>query len=161
MKPRAFASPADAAGDLAGLMQHSRALAAAYLRRRLTPHERELVMVAVSRVNACQGCTLVHQRWALGAGASDDELRAMELGDLSELDARSRAAVVYATARAEARFRRPPPADVVAAAEANLTTREIAAVEAVARAMTIANLSVSTSQALMARVRRSAPGAGS
>lgn len=161
MTPRVFTSPADAAGDLVGLMRHGRPLAAVYLGGRLTPHERELIMVAVSRVNACEGCTFVHQRWALRAGVSDDELRALELGDLSELDARSRAAVVYATARAEARFRRPPPADVAAAADANLTTRDIAAVEAVARAMTIANLSVSTSEALMDRVRRSAPGLGS
>ena len=152
MKPRVFASPADAAGELAGLTRHGRALAAVYLCGRLTAQERELVMVAVSRVNACQGCTFVHQRWALGAGVTDDELRALELGDLSGLDARSRAAVVYATARAEARFRRPPVDGVAEAAQANLTPREIAAVEAVARAMTLANLSVNTSEALLARV---------
>jgi len=159
--PRVFTSPADAAGDLIGLMRNGLPLPAIYLRGLLTAHERELIMVAVSRVNACAGCTFVHQRWALRSGVGDEELRALELGDLSELDARSRAAVVYATARAESRFRRPPPADVAATAQASLTPREIAAVEAIARAMAIANLTVNSSGALLARIRRPALGIGS
>jgi alkylhydroperoxidase family enzyme len=60
VKPRGFASPADAALEVAGVIRHGRALADAVLRGRLTAHERELVTVAVSRVNACQGCTVVH-----------------------------------------------------------------------------------------------------
>jgi len=100
-------------------------------------------MVAVSRVNACQGCTYVHERWALRAGATQEELRDLEIGDLSGLSERGRAAVAFATARAEVDFQETPSADT-ATAEETLTPREIAAVEAVARAMTLANLTVNT-----------------
>ncbi len=110
-------------------------------------------MVAVSRVNACGGCTSVHERWALRSGVSSDELAAIGLGDLAALDERSRAAVVYATARAESRFRGPAPPDVAAEAESRLTPEELAAVEAIARAMALANLSANTTAALGNRLR--------
>lgn len=100
-------------------------------------------MVAVSRVNACQGCTYVHERWALRAGATYEELRNLEIGDLRGLNARGRAAVAYATARAEVNFQEAASADASIASE-TLSPREIAAVEAVARAMTLANLTVNT-----------------
>jgi len=158
--PRVFTSPADAARELAGVIRHARPLGDAFLRGRISAHERELVTVAVSRVNACAGCTFVHERWALRAGVSDDELRALELGALQSLDARSRAAVVYANARAESRFREPVPDDIAQAAQSHLTPRELAAVEATARAMALANLSVNTSEALLARLRRPEPAAG-
>ncbi len=160
MTPRVFTSPADAVREIAGVTRRARSLGDAFLRARLSARERELVTVAVSRVNACAGCTFAHERWALRAGVSDDELRALELGELQNLDARSRAAVLYATARAESRFRGPVPDDVAEAAQANLTPRELAAVEATARAMTLANLSVSTSEALLARLHRPEPAAG-
>ena len=160
MTPRVFTSPADAARDVAGVVLRARALGDAVLRGRLSARERELVTVAVSRVNACSGCTFVHERWALRAGVSDAELRALELGHLQDLDARGRAAVLYASARAESRFRGPVPDDVAAAARASLSSRELAAVDATARAMTVANLSVSTAEALLARLRGSAPAAG-
>ncbi len=110
-------------------------------------------MLAVSRVNACSGCTFVHTRWALRAGVTPDELDALGLDDLSRLDGRSRAAVVYATARAENRFRSSPPPDVLAAVAAELTPAEIEAVEAIARMMAFANLTASTTEALLGRLR--------
>jgi AhpD family alkylhydroperoxidase len=73
----------------------------------LDPMLRERIMVAVSRVNACAGCTTVHERWALRAGVSAAALEAIGLGDLARLDDRSRAAVVYATVLAGNRFRGP------------------------------------------------------
>ena len=125
------------------MLRNGRALGDVYLRGRLTPREREHIMVAVSRVNACQGCTYVHERRALRAGATHEELRNLEIGDLSGLDDRGRAAVAYATARAEADFLGTHSADAAAASE-RLTPREIAAVEAVARVITLANLTVNT-----------------
>lgn len=110
-------------------------------------------MVAVSRVNACSGCTFVHERWALRAGVTGADLDAIGLDDLGALDERSRAAVVYATARTEAGFREPVPPELRAAAAEQLSASERAAVEAVARAMTLANLSVSTAGSLAARLR--------
>ncbi len=110
-------------------------------------------MVAVSRVNSCSGCSRVHERWAIRSGVTSDELEAIGLGDLATLDDRNRAAVVYAIALAEARFRGPIPADVAANAADRLTTQELAAVDAVARAMALANLSVSTTEALIDRLR--------
>lgn len=114
-----------------------------YLRGRLTPRERERIMVAVSRVNACQACTHAHESWALRAGATPEELQQLETGDLSGFDDRGQAAVTYATSRAEAGFE-GSPSGAAAAASGTLTRREIAAVEAVARAMTLANLTVNT-----------------
>ncbi len=141
-------------------MRHGRALGDAVLRGRITARQRKLVTVAVSRVNACARCTLVHERWALHAGVTADELRALDLADPNGLGARSRAAVAYATARTEDRFRRPAPADVTATARASLTRREIDAVDAVARAMTLANLTASTAELALARLRRPAPASG-
>jgi AhpD family alkylhydroperoxidase len=160
MTPRTFESPADAVRELGGVLRSGPALADAVLGRRLSGKERELAMVAVSRVNACRGCTVVHERLALRAGVSDDELRALELDDLRALDSRGRAVVVYAATRAEGRFRRPVPAEVADAAWASLQPRELAAVEAVARAMALANLVATTSERLLAPLRRRAQASG-
>ena len=103
--PRVFASPWDALRQLAGVLRRVKPLTDVYARGRLDDALRERVMVAVSRVNACRGCTFVHTRWALRSGVTADELDAIGLADLGRLDRRSRAAVVYATALAEDRFR--------------------------------------------------------
>jgi AhpD family alkylhydroperoxidase len=152
-RPRTFASPREALEDLTGVVLRTRALASAYLRGRLDPELRERVMVAVSRANACRGCTLAHERWAIRAGVTDEELKAIGFGDLAALDDRSRAAIVYATALAETRFRGPVPTDLAAAVGDRLTAPELAAVEAVARAMSLANLSASTAESLIDRLR--------
>ena len=91
-------SPWEAAADIATLWMRAPVLAGVYLGRMLDPGLRERIMVAVSRVNACAGCTWVHERWVLRAGVSAAELEAIGLGDLARLDERSRAAVVYAAA---------------------------------------------------------------
>ena len=143
-RPRTFTSPGEALRDTVAVLGRAGPLAAVYLRGRLDPELRERVMVAVSRVNACAGCTQVHQRWALRAGVTADELDAIGLGDLAALDGRSRAAVVYAAELAEGRFRVPVSPDAKAAACEHLSASELAAVEATARAMALANLAVST-----------------
>jgi len=137
-------SPREAAADIAGLWMRSPVLAGVYLGGMLDPMLRERIMVAVSRVNACAGCTAVHERWALRAGVSTAELEAIGLGDLARLDDRSRAAVIYATALAENRFRGTPDRELLALARRHLTAAELRAVEAVARMMALANLSAST-----------------
>jgi AhpD family alkylhydroperoxidase len=151
--PRTFASPSEAIRDLLGVARQARPLATAYLRGGVNPELRERVMVAVSRVNSCRGCTFVHERWATRAGVSSDDLDAIGLGDLGALDGRSRAAVAYAAARAETRFREPVSADLASHAASNLTPDELAAVDAVARAMTLANLSANTAEELVDRLR--------
>jgi AhpD family alkylhydroperoxidase len=152
--PRTFTSAGETLSDLVGVLGRTGPLAAVYLRGRLDPELRERVMVAVSRVNACHGCTFVHERWALRSGVASDELAAIGLSDFATLDDRSRAAVLFATARAESRFRGPVPSEVATYASSQLTAKELAAVEAVARAMALANLSVSTVAALRVRVQR-------
>ncbi len=155
--PRTFGSAGEALGDLAGVLRRAATLAGVYLRGDLDAETRERVMVAVSRVNACSGCSRVHQRWALRTGVSADELESIGLDDLAALDERSRAAILYATAAAEARFRRPIPAEVTAYAAEVLTSSELTAVDAVARAMTLANLSVNTTEAILASSRAKPP----
>jgi AhpD family alkylhydroperoxidase len=123
-------------------------LVARYLRGGLDPALRERVMVAVSRVNACRGCTFVHERWARRAGVTSDDLQAIGLGDLGALGDRDRAAVAYAAALAEARFREPIAADLAARVSDQLTPDELAAVDALARMMALANLSANTAEGL-------------
>ncbi len=151
--PRTFTSSGEAVSDVAGVLRRARPLAGVYLGRQLDRELRERVMVAVSRVNACRGCTRVHERWAIHAGVSAEEVAAIGLGDMAPLDDRSRVAVVYAAALAERRFRSPPPRAIAIAAAEHLSKGEIAAVEAVARAMALANLSVSTTEAVCGRLR--------
>jgi AhpD family alkylhydroperoxidase len=151
--PRTFASPTDAIRDLAGVVRRTRPLLSAYRRGGLDPDLRERVMVAVSRVNSCRGCTFVHQSWAKRAGVSHDDLEAIGLGDLGELDDRNREAVAYAAALAEGRCRRSLPADLPASAADHLAPDELAAVDAVARAMALANLSANTVEELLGRLR--------
>ena len=86
----------------------------------------------------------MHQRWALRAGVHGAELEAIGLGDLARLDNRSRAAIVYATALAEDRFRGTPDRELVALARLRRTAGELRAVEAVARMMALANPSANT-----------------
>lgn len=151
--PRTFASVGEAASDLLALARRARPLLGTYARGDLDPALRERVMVAVSRVNSCRGCAFVHERWAGRAGVSAADLEAIGLGEIGELDARDRVAVAYAAALAEARFRRPVDPELAAAAAEHLSPPEIAAVEAVARAMAVANLTVSTTEELAGRCR--------
>lgn len=152
--PRTFASPAEAIRELIGVARRAGPLSGVYLRGTLEPQLREQVMVAVSRVNSCRGCSFVHQRLASRAGVSSADLEAIGLGDLGALDDRSRAAVAYAAALAEARFRGPIPTDLAASTADQLSPDELVAVDAVARAMAFANLSANTADELVDRVRR-------
>jgi AhpD family alkylhydroperoxidase len=151
--PRTFSSPVDAGRDLVAVALRARPLATAYLRGGLDPDLRERVMVAVSRVNSCRGCTFVHERWASRAGVAPDDLEAIGLGDLGGLDDRNRAAVAYAAALAEARFREPIPAELATSAAYHLEPDELASVDAVARAMALANLSANTVEEVCRRLR--------
>lgn len=144
LHPGTFMSPWEAAADIAALWMRAPVLAGVYLGRMLDPGLRERIIVAVSRVNACAGCTWVHERWVLRAGVSAAELEAIGLGDLARLDERSRAAVVYAAALAENRFRGLADRELAALARRHFTAAELRAVEAVARMMALANLSAST-----------------
>ncbi len=154
-EPRTFASPLAAARTLAGVVRRTGSLGGAYAGGSLDGELRERVMVAVSRVNACGGCTVVHERWARRAGVTEADLEAIGLGDLARLDERSRTAIVYPSGRAEAGFSEPPERDLVAAAAPHLTPAELESVEAVARMITLANLTVNTVEAPLERRRES------
>ncbi len=121
--PSRFTSPWEAASDIAGLCVGAPILAGVYLGRMLDPMLRERITIAVSRVNACAGCTRVHEHWGLRAGVSATELEAIGLGDLARLDDRSRAAVIYATSLAGNRFRGSPDRELAALARRHLTCR--------------------------------------
>jgi AhpD family alkylhydroperoxidase len=149
--PRRFASAEEAARDLANVVLRGRLLAHAYAGG-LDSELRERVMVAVSQVNACGGCTRVHRRWALRAGVSSTELEALRAGDLEQLDARSRAAVHYAVERAEYRFEGSASAGIEESAREHLSVRELEEIDAIARAMALANLSLNTLAARKVRL---------
>ena len=65
--PRRFASAEEAARDVANVLWRGPLLTRAYTGG-LDSQLRERVMVAVSQVNACGGCTRVHRSWALRSG---------------------------------------------------------------------------------------------
>jgi AhpD family alkylhydroperoxidase len=138
--PVTFRSGREALQDAGALLRCLASLGRVYLRRTLDRAVREKVMVAVSDVNACAGCTAIHQRWALRTGVTATELEAIGLGELTRLDNRSRTAVIYATALAEGRFRTPVDHEVLMAVRGELTSTEISAVEAIARLIAFANL---------------------
>ncbi len=153
---RRFDSLSQVAGDLAGVARVSPELWRVY-RGGVGAALRERIMVAVSRANACAGCSRVHQRWAVRAGVTDDELEALGLDDLARLDPASRAAVVYAVERSTAGFPGPVGApsgdpEVAAAMDRNFSPEEARQVDAIARGITFANLSVGSAEAIRARI---------
>lgn len=143
ISPRTFASLSEALREAAGVLKAAVPLLRAY-RGGVDPALRERVMVAVSRANDCRGCTRVHERWALRSGVGNEELEAIGLADLAALDAVSRAAVVYATERAERRFRASASGEVERVAVERLPPGTVAQIDAIARAMAFANLSLNT-----------------
>lgn len=153
---RRFLSAGEAVRELCGVVAHTVPLVRAY-RGGLPGDVRERVMVAVSQVNGCADCARLHRRWASRSGVSAAELDAIGTGEVAHLDSRSRAAVVYAVERAERRFRGPPAAEVAAAAREHLSARQLEQVEAITRAMSLANLSLNTLTARNAADRREHP----
>lgn len=141
--PRRFTRPRDALRALGHVVRAVPALVVAY-QGGVPAARREAVMVAVSRANACRGCSLVHHRWALRAGVTHEELDSIGLGDLGALDDATRAAVVYATERAAAEFQSEPPQDVTTTARLHLGDKQLEQVDAVARLMSFANLTLNT-----------------
>jgi len=150
-EPRRFTSLADAATTMTGVAGASIPLVRAY-RGNLDPALRERVMVAVSEANACSGCSRAHQRLAVRAGVSDEDLEALGVGDLAGLDERSRAAIVFAVDRTLSGFAGEPPPEVLEAATGQFTAGQLEEIEAVARMMTLANLTVGTAKALKTRL---------
>ena len=145
--------------DAIKLMLASARLYAIYGRGRVDPALRERVMVAVSRANACGSCTTVHEAWALRAGVSAEELKQISDGELLLMAPEERAPIVYATALAEAGFQRVHP-DARVVADAYLGVERQRDVEAIARLMTFANLSVNTAHVVYRRLRANRMSAG-
>ena len=157
-RPRTY-TPRRWATDATELMRASPRLLAIYGRARVERALRERLMVAVSRANACGGCTRVHEAWALRAGVSADELEQIGAGELAGMPAEEQAAIVYATALAESGFG-PIPDDAGALADAHLDRERQLDIEAIARLMTFANLSVNSLRALSVGISRTRVPAG-
>lgn len=157
-RTRRFDSLGQVARNLGGVARVSPELWRVY-RGGTSPSLRERVMVGVSRANACAGCSRVHQRWAIRAGVTDEELEALGLDDLARLDPADRAAVVYAVERSTTGFPGPVGApsedpEVTAAMERHFTPEEARQIDAVARGITFANLTVGTTESLRVRLGR-------
>jgi len=153
---RRFASLRHVAVDFVGVARVSPDLWRVY-RGDIPSALRERIMVAVSGANSCAGCSRVHQRWAVRAGVTDDELEALGLDELARLDPASRAAVVYSVERSAAGFPGPAgaPSDdpaVAAAMADHFTASQRRQVDAIARGITFANLSVGSAEALQERI---------
>ena len=90
-----------------------------------------------------------HHELALAAGAAPDELDAVADGESDGLDAKTAAAVAYASALAQAEFRPVPEARAELAEF--LSDEEFDDVELIARAMTVVNRLGNTLDALRSR----------
>lgn len=143
---RRFIGPRHLLGELYHVMRSLPVLIGAY-RGGVSSARREAVMVAVSQANACRACNTVHQRWAMRTGLPREELDAIGVGDLMAVDLPTRLAIMHATARAVSRFRAPAPPDVASAARTQLGERQLEQLEAIARFMSLANLSLNTLRA--------------
>jgi len=132
--------------DIDALVRAGPRLLSIYLTARLEPALRECVMVAVSRANACARCTRVHEAWALRAGVPTEELEQLGAGELAAIRGEHRPAVVYAAALAEARFKVISP-DAQAVADEHLEPGRQRDIEAIARLISFANLSVNSAHA--------------
>ena len=148
---RTFESPAQAVRKLTAVARSAPRLWFVY-RGGLPPKLRERIIVGVSEANACAGCTRVHQRWAVRTGVSEDDLEALGLGDLARLDERSRAAVVYAVERSQQNFAGSVDPEVKRAVTQHFGADAIEGIDAVARGIDSANLSVSGVGALRRRL---------
>ena len=116
---------------------------------RIDDRQRELIKVAVAYVNDCRYCVAAHHELALAAGAAPDELDAVADGQSDGLDAKTAAAVAYASALAQAEFRPVPEARAELAEF--LSGEEFDDVELIARAMAIVNRLGNTLDALRSR----------
>jgi AhpD family alkylhydroperoxidase len=152
-------TPRTVAVEFTALVRASPRLFAIYRCGRMEPGLRERVMVAVSRANACASCTRVHEAWALRTGVPPDELERIGAGELAAIPAAQRPAIVYATALSEARFQSVTP-DAQAVADAQLDPERQRDIEAIARLITFANLSVNTAHALARNLRDKTTAAG-
>ena len=109
-------------------------------------------MLAVAQANACRWCTLAHRRWALAEGVTDAELAALEDHDPERFDRRTWAAIAWADARARADLG-PVPVEFERELGRYYSPPERDDLDLVTIAMTIANRSANTFDALLARLR--------
>lgn len=147
--PRAYPTPRALLADASAVVRSAPRLYAIYARKRLDPALRERIMIAVSRANSCSACTRFHERIAARHGAAGAAPSPRSGGEGSTADL----AVAYAAARAEAAPAPPDPRMEVALRE-RLGAQELRDIDAIVRAMTLANLSLNT----LALLRRRLPG---
>jgi AhpD family alkylhydroperoxidase len=114
-------------------------------------------MLAVSHENSCSACALVHERWALRTGVPAADLDLLRRAESARLDGANAVAVAYATDRARTRFAQPASAAATAALAEQLGHDAVAYVDAVARAMALANVTVNTLHAHRRRQRANHP----
>jgi AhpD family alkylhydroperoxidase len=121
-------------------------------RRRMDPKLREQVMLAVARANACRLCTMAHRSWALAEGVTDAALAALENHRPETFDRRTWAAIAWAEARAQADLG-PAPVELEQELARHYDATERADLDLVTTAMTAANRSANTFDALLSRLR--------
>ncbi len=131
------------------LARRRQVLRAALSGGRIDDRRRELIKVAVAYVNDCRYCVAAHHELALAAGAAPAELDAIADGESDGLDAKTAAAIAYASALAQAEFGRVPEARVELAGF--LSDEEFDDVELIARAMAVVNRLGNTLDALRSR----------
>lgn len=119
-------------------------------RHRMDPAFREQIMLTVARSNGCPYCSYHHQEWAIQAGASDEEIAELEGTDRVNFDRAKWSAFVYARALAENDFG-GVPAEIRSDVAKYHSPDELCDIETVARAMSFANRSANTADALFFR----------
>lgn len=138
--------------DAGSLAPELPSLARIWMGRGMDPAFREEIMVAVARVNDCRYCSFAHHEWALHAGLPAEELAQVEGMAPEDFDPARWIAVQYARAFTLSRSG-GVSTELAEKLGEHYSKEEIADIERVVRAMTIANLTGNTVDALLSRLR--------
>ncbi|MHB0876278.1 MAG: carboxymuconolactone decarboxylase family protein [Anaerolineae bacterium] len=136
---------------LAGVLWHFPALVRAVRGVRVSRQFGEEIMLAVTQVNGCRYCSYVHSRMALRAGVTADEMErllALEIGTFPEGQS-----VALAFAQHYAESDGKPDAEALARLESYYGAKMARDIIAYIRVITFANLSGTTVDAFLSRLR--------
>jgi AhpD family alkylhydroperoxidase len=118
--------------DTAALLRRLPSVWGVWGKKRLDPHLREEVMVAVAAAIGCRYCTFSHREIVLQSG--DDLLALAEHEQIEDPDERVFAAIVWAQSKVEANFG-PAPTAIERELRSRFDDRECRDIETVAIAM--------------------------
>lgn len=109
-KRRIYHSLSEVAADLKAIMARRDRMKPLMRGELIDAAFRERLMLAVTAVNGCRYCSYVHAKQALVEGMSNEEVKALQAGELANSPTEELAALLYAQHWAETRGKPDPAA---------------------------------------------------